>query len=183
MCRVDRASMITCTHSEWSVWDVQCQSAGVRRACRTRQEDAMFSLTGVCGMCSANLQVSDVPVGPGQQDFMHTIAAGDVSAPPLVCIPGYGAGAAFYWRNLEGLGRVFRTYAVDLLGTGMSGNDRHPFMSWASVLHAYSKGKSRDVDLDTFHHRAVVFADIRIYKYCRHKYKYSRHKDYKSIWT
>jgi hypothetical protein len=28
------------------------------------------------GMCSANPQVSDVPVGPGKQDFAHTIAAG-----------------------------------------------------------------------------------------------------------
>lgn len=65
--------------------------------------------------------MKDVQIGDGSQDFMHTIAAGSAALPPMVCIPGYGAGAAFYWRNLAGLGRVFRTYAVDLLGTGMSG--------------------------------------------------------------
>ena len=38
-------------------------------------------------------------------------------------VPGYGAGAAFYFRNLADLSSRFRTYAVDMLGTGMSGSD------------------------------------------------------------
>ena len=36
-------------------------------------------------------------------------------------IPGYGAGAGFYFRNLADLCSRFRTYAVDVLGTGLSG--------------------------------------------------------------
>ena len=52
---------------------------------------------------------------------MHTITSGDVSNPPMVCIPGYGAGAGFYFRNIDGLAKQFRVHLVDLLGTGMSG--------------------------------------------------------------
>ncbi len=70
---------------------------------------------------STELEVSDVAVGAGRQQFMHTISAGAPDAPPLVLVPGYGAGAAFYFRNLAGLASHFRTHAVDLLGTGMSG--------------------------------------------------------------
>ena len=36
----------------------------------------------------------------------------------------YGAGAGFYFRNIDGLARHFRVHAVDLLGTGMSGKAR-----------------------------------------------------------
>lgn len=60
-------------------------------------------------------------VGKGRQQFMHTISAGSPADPPLVLLPGYGAGAGFYFRNLDGLSQHFRTHAVDLLGTGMSG--------------------------------------------------------------
>ena len=52
---------------------------------------------------------------------MHTISAGEAALPPLVLLPGYGAGAGFYFRNLDGLAQHFRVHAVDLLGTGMSG--------------------------------------------------------------
>ena len=41
-----------------------------------------------------------------------------------VLVPGYGAGAAFYFRNLADLSSRFRTYAVDMLGTGMSGEQQ-----------------------------------------------------------
>lgn len=37
-------------------------------------------------------------MGPGRQQYMHTITAGDPSSPPLVLLPGYGAGAGFYFR-------------------------------------------------------------------------------------
>jgi hypothetical protein len=42
--------------------------------------------------------MKDVPVGPGRQQYMHTITAGDASNPPMVLLPGYGAGAGFYFR-------------------------------------------------------------------------------------
>ena len=62
-----------------------------------------------------------MPVGEGRQQHMHTISAGEAASPPLVLLPGYGAGAGFYFRNLDGLAQHFRVHAVDLLGTGMSG--------------------------------------------------------------
>ena len=37
----------------------------------------------------------------------------------------YGAGAAFYFRNVDGLAQQFRLHLVDLLGTGMSGASSH----------------------------------------------------------
>ena len=72
-------------------------------------------------MNSSVTEVSDVSLGEGKQQFMHTIIAGDASNPPLVCLPGYGAGAGFYFRNIDGLAKQFRVHLVDLLGTGMSG--------------------------------------------------------------
>ena len=52
---------------------------------------------------------------------MHTISAGERSSPPMVVLPGYGAGSGFYFRNIDGLAQHFRLHCVDLLGTGMSG--------------------------------------------------------------
>ena len=61
--------------------------------------------------------------------YVHSpVSLGDEGAPPVVLCPGYGAGAAFYWRNLGPLASAgFRCFAVDWLGTGMSG--RPPFTS------------------------------------------------------
>lgn len=39
----------------------------------------------------------------------------------MSCLCRYGAGAGFYFRNIDGLAKHFRVHAVDLLGTGMSG--------------------------------------------------------------
>ena len=54
---------------------------------------------------------------------MHTLSGGRAGAPPLVCLSGYGAGAGFFFRNLDPMADHFRIYAVDLLGTGMSGGE------------------------------------------------------------
>lgn len=67
------------------------------------------------------LEITNVKVGSSRQEYMHTISAGDPGSPPLVLLPGYGAGAGFYFRNIDGLAHHFRLHAVDLLGTGMSG--------------------------------------------------------------
>lgn len=71
--------------------------------------------------CRAELEVQDTAIGPGKQQYMHGIVGGATNSPPLVCLPGYGAGAAFFFRNFPSLCQHFRTYAVDPLGTGMSG--------------------------------------------------------------
>lgn len=77
------------------------------------------------GIRRTPLDVRDVSVGQDQQQFMHTISAGDQASPPLVMLPGYGAGSGFYFRNIAGLAQHFRLHCVDLLGTGMSGMHAH----------------------------------------------------------
>lgn len=84
-------------------------------------------------MYSSVTEVRDVSIGEGRQQFMHTIIAGDSSNPPLVCLPGYGAGAGFYFRNIDGLAKQFRVHLVDLLGTGMSGEGKP---QWSSAKPA-----------------------------------------------
>lgn len=63
----------------------------------------------------------DVSVGEGKENSMHTVVGGPVDGVPLVCLPGYGAGSGFYFRNIGALSKQFRLHLVDLLGTGMSG--------------------------------------------------------------
>lgn len=75
----------------------------------------------------ARVTTFDTPVGEGAQLFMHAIRceAGTAASgtPPLVLVPGYGAGSAFFWRNLGPLAtESARTvFAVDWLGAGLSG--------------------------------------------------------------
>ena len=71
--------------------------------------------------CRSPLDIRDISVGQGRQQFMHTISAGERTSPPMVVLPGYGAGSGFYFRNIDGLAQHFRLHCVDLLGTGMSG--------------------------------------------------------------
>lgn len=66
---------------------------------------------------------------------MHSIKGGHANAPTLVCLPGDGAGAAFYFRNFPSLCQHFRVYAVDLLGNGMSGALFPPKSFATEVLH------------------------------------------------
>lgn len=81
-----------------------------------------------CATCRMPLEVRDIAVGAGRQQFMHTVSAGDQSAPPMVVLPGYGAGSGFFFRNVDGLAQHFRLHCVDLLGTGMSGVTHLPIL-------------------------------------------------------
>ncbi|GLC56231.1 hypothetical protein PLESTB_001082300 [Pleodorina starrii] len=68
------------------------------------------------------MQSSDVRVGPGKEAYLHTLSGGPPSVdPPVVMMPGYGAGVGFYYRNFPSLSRRLRLFAVDWLGTGLSG--------------------------------------------------------------
>lgn len=67
------------------------------------------------------MEVQDTPVGDSKDHTQHSIVGGAPDATPLVCLPGYGAGSGFYFRNLQDMCRHFRTYLTDPLGTGMSG--------------------------------------------------------------
>lgn len=79
-----------------------------------------------------------LPSGSGRPDFfLHHItasprlasapdaAAAAAARPPLVLMPGYGAGAAFFFRSISPLASAgLRVFAVDWLGTGLSGRPR-----------------------------------------------------------
>jgi pimeloyl-ACP methyl ester carboxylesterase len=60
----------------------------------------------------------------------HTLIAGPESAPPLVLVPGYGAGAPLWKGQLEGLSDRFRLYAPDAVGQpGRSATTRPDLLS------------------------------------------------------
>ncbi len=81
----------------------------------------------LCCRDSCRVEQRDRRIGSGADDFVHTITAGtaQADAPNLVCIAGYSAGAGFFHKVLGGLGSAFqRCFAVDLLGTGLSGKEQ-----------------------------------------------------------
>ncbi|GBG00298.1 1-acylglycerol-3-phosphate O-acyltransferase-like [Raphidocelis subcapitata] len=123
---------------------------------RTSTAEADTAERGMLGLLRSRVAARSVPVGPGPQDYLRTLeveppggdaapapgkaaaaatdasaaaaaASGDGARLPVVLLPGYGAGAAFWWRNIDGLAAApgLRLFAVDWLGTGRSG--RPPF--------------------------------------------------------
>lgn len=90
----------------------------------TSRAEASDAEQALITLSRTNLSVTDVRVGPGPHDYMHTITGGSPDATPLVYIPGYGAGAGFLFRAFEGLTAGFRMFGVDLLGTGLSGRPK-----------------------------------------------------------
>lgn len=87
------------------------------------------------GLFKTPVVARDVPVGPGQEEYVRTLEAhpppSDAGAtaaaearPPVVFLPGYGAGALFFWRNVDALAPHLRLFACDWLGTGRSGRPR-----------------------------------------------------------
>ncbi|KAL6776482.1 CGI58 [Auxenochlorella protothecoides x Auxenochlorella symbiontica] len=105
-----------------------------RRYSRWRQtshKEAVAAEERLLALCRTPTQTSDVKVGPGPADYMHTITAPPPhpDAPPLVAIPGYAAGSGHAFRIVDGLASAFHFHAVDLLGTGLSGRPRFPARS------------------------------------------------------
>lgn len=48
---------------------------------------------------SVQLEVQNVPIGPGKEQFLHTVVGGPKSStPPVVWMPGYAAGVGFFYR-------------------------------------------------------------------------------------
>lgn len=56
--------------------------------------------------------------------YLHS---GDASLPPLLLLHGVGGHAEAYLRNLAAHGRVFDTWAIDLIGHGWSDKPDHPY--------------------------------------------------------
>lgn len=74
----------------------------------------------------AQLEGKDLRIGPGKHDFIHYVQGGmsNTTSPHLVALAGYGGGAGFKFRILEGLAAGFRLWAVDFWGTGLSGRPK-----------------------------------------------------------
>jgi abhydrolase domain-containing protein 5 len=74
--------------------------------------------------------INNQSVGPTPDESMHSISSGS-KGPAVVCMPGYAAGAAFFYRNLKGLASHSQVFLLDWLGTGLSG--RPPFQCQTRV--------------------------------------------------
>ncbi|GAB0493427.1 hypothetical protein MMPV_004709 [Pyropia vietnamensis] len=57
---------------------------------------------------------------------LHVISVGPLTAPPLLLLHGWGAGAAVFAPALPRLAAHFRVHAVDWLGCGASSRPPHP---------------------------------------------------------
>jgi len=55
------------------------------------------------------------------------LQSGDRSLPPLILLHGVGGHAEAYARNLDAHGRVFNTWAIDMIGHGWSDKPDHPY--------------------------------------------------------
>ncbi|KAI8111275.1 hypothetical protein M9434_004847 [Picochlorum sp. BPE23] len=80
-----------------------------------RAESRLLALSG----CELPLKQKDTFIHNGK-DFLHSIEGGKADGPPLVYLPGYGAGVGFFFRIIKGLCAGWHVYCVDLLGTGLS---------------------------------------------------------------
>lgn len=76
---------------------------------------------------NASYEKRPVPLASGH--VLNTLSAGDINSPSLVVVHGWGAGAAFYGKNIAGLSTVFRVHFIDWLGFGGSSRP-HYSLSW-----------------------------------------------------
>ena len=91
---------------------------------RRETDPPALQLGGAAGTAPLELSIEDVRIGPRKHDFIHTTAGGlaaNPDSPPLVVLPGYSQGTGFWFRCVRGLAAGFRVYAIDHLGTGLSG--------------------------------------------------------------
>ncbi|GMH16685.1 hypothetical protein Nepgr_018526 [Nepenthes gracilis] len=52
--------------------------------------------------------------------YYEKYRCGNINAPPVLLLPGFGVGSFHYKKQLEDLGLNFRVWAVDFFGQGMS---------------------------------------------------------------
>ena len=70
----------------------------VTRWRQTSRREAVAAEQKLLARCSGQYSVSDVRVGPTEAHTMHTITGGPAGGTPVVMLPGYGAGAGFFWK-------------------------------------------------------------------------------------
>eukprot|EP00192_Tetraselmis_astigmatica_P013290 CAMPEP_0117675862 /NCGR_PEP_ID=MMETSP0804-20121206/15843_1 /TAXON_ID=1074897 /ORGANISM="Tetraselmis astigmatica, Strain CCMP880" /LENGTH=338 /DNA_ID=CAMNT_0005484917 /DNA_START=392 /DNA_END=1406 /DNA_ORIENTATION=- len=93
----------------------------------TSKDEAVAAEEKLLAVRSGNVPVKVEDVGLPSGHSMHTyISKHSIPArsTPMVCVPGYGAGIGFFWKNLQGLSSQSDLYAVDPLGTGLSSRPR-----------------------------------------------------------
>jgi len=92
----------------------------------TSHAEALVDEAKLIKLADCPLESKDISFGTSRHEYLHTIVGGQTneSSPKLVYIPGYGAGSGFLFRAYQGLTAGFRTFAVDPLGTGLSGRPR-----------------------------------------------------------
>lgn len=76
-----------------------------------------------------------IPLPSG--DYLNTLSAGDRSLPTLVVLHGWGAGSAFFGRNLQGLATHFRVHLVDWPGFGASSRPPFPCQQSPSMAERF----------------------------------------------
>ncbi|PRW58725.1 putative 1-acylglycerol-3-phosphate O-acyltransferase [Chlorella sorokiniana] len=93
----------------------------------TSHDEGVYYERKLLDMLRNTYEARDVRVGPGKEEFVHTVTSGlhNTDSPAFVAIPGYSTGSSFLFKLFDGLSSAFRLYAIDLLGTGLSG--RPPF--------------------------------------------------------
>lgn len=83
--------------------------------------DAETALLSMSGLPPSRMRRTSVALPSGRS--INTLVAGPIDAPPVVLVHGYGAGLAYWWRNLAALAEQNRVYAIDLPGFGRSSRE------------------------------------------------------------
>mmetsp|Transcript_59003 Transcript_59003/g.140896 ORF Transcript_59003/g.140896 Transcript_59003/m.140896 type:complete len:350 (-) Transcript_59003:14-1063(-) len=108
--------------TDWGLW--------WRVSAQEGQAKERSLLEAALGRRGVSFETCDTVVGKTSADYIHSIHApgsGASRRTHLVCLPGYGVGAAIFFRNLPVLAPQVQTHAVDWRGAGLSG--RPPFTS------------------------------------------------------
>lgn len=142
---------------------------------QTSAKEAEASERKLLTLARCNMEPDNVQLSSAKEQFLHTLKGGSEGKPPLVCMPGYGAGTGFFFRNFQGLSSHFRLFAVDWLGTGLSGRPRYTARSreeaedfFISSLHAWREKQGLDRFILLGHSLGGYLATCYALKYPQH---------------
>ena len=78
-------------------YEAQFQKLRYRKEKRVHKLEALEKkILKFSGLDMKDIQIFDVPLYDDQENYIHTIACGDVKNPPMLMVHGY-AGAAVYF--------------------------------------------------------------------------------------
>lgn len=84
----------------------------------TAAEEMVFSFSGL--KVYDEIQIFDVPIKYGGNQYIHTVRCGSSNSPSLVLIHGYGGSAITFYKILKDLSQKYQVFCLDLLGMGLS---------------------------------------------------------------